>query len=136
MDDAAGLADVVPDPFQELLAAQIVAADALGGELPLNRPLGGDAGVVGAGQSECWNTAHPAPAYQGVFDGFFQGVAQVQFPGDVGRGHDDYIGLFALFDLGVEVAFGLPVLVDALFNVGGIICAGHLGGSHCRNRSP
>ena len=136
MDDATGLANVTPNSFQELLTAKVMAAGAFGGQLSLNCPLRRDTGVVGTGQPQGWHSAHPAPANQSVFNGLFQGMAQVQLPGDVGRGHDYHVGLLALYDLGVEIALVLPVLVDALFNVGCVVRTGHLSGSHSRNLSP
>ena len=89
--------------------------------------------MVGAGKPKGRDSGHSAPTGEGVLNGLFQGMTKVQLPGDVGRWHDDHVGLFAFFDGGVEIAFGLPVFVDALFNVGRVVSAGHLGGSHCRN---
>ena len=52
------------------------------------------------------------------------------------RRHYDYVGLLTLYDFGIEITIGLPVLIDALFNIGSVVCAGHLGGSHSLNNSP
>ena len=49
-DLAAGLGLPLPDPLDERLAAQVVPGHALLGELALDHVLGGDAGVVHAGQ--------------------------------------------------------------------------------------
>ena len=130
VDYAAELLHVVPHELDETLPAQLVAVPPLFGQAPLDRPLGGDAGVVGAGQPQGGYAGHPAPADQGVFQRLLKGVAQVQLTGHVGRRHDDYVGLLALAYAGVEVALGLPVLVDALFNVSGVISPGHLSGGH------
>ena len=130
MDYPAELLHVVPHELDETLPAQLVAVLPLLGQAPLDRPLGGDAGVVGAGQPEGGHAGHPAPANQSVFQRLLKGVTQVQLTGHVGRRHDDYVGLLALAYAGVEVTLGLPVLVDALFNVSGVISPGHLSGGH------
>ena len=51
-DPAAGLLLPLPDPLDERLAAEVVPGQALLGELALDDVLGGDAGVVHAGQPE------------------------------------------------------------------------------------
>ena len=52
LDGVAVLRLPLPDALFELLAAQVAAVDALFGELALHHHLGGDAGVVGAGQPQ------------------------------------------------------------------------------------
>ena len=128
MDDAAVLPDVLPDQFLELFPAQLAAVPALGGQPLLHGPLGGDAGVVGAWQPQGGVAGHAPPAHQGVLYGLFQGVAEVQLPGDVGRGHDDGEGLTAGLDLGGKVAPVQPVLVQPLLDGGGVVGPGHVGG--------
>ena len=51
-DLAAVLGLPLPDPLDERLAAQVVPGQALLGELALDHVLGGDAGVVHAGQPQ------------------------------------------------------------------------------------
>ena len=77
LDAAAVAGHPVPYPLDELLAAQVVAGQALLGELALDDDLGGDAGVVDAWEPEGGVAAHAAPACEGVFDGGALGVAQV-----------------------------------------------------------
>ena len=125
VDDAAGLFHVLPDAPDEGLAANVVAACALVQQLPLHHPLGGNPGVVGAGEPEGGDAGHAAVANQRVLQGLFQRVAQVQLAGDVGRRHDDDIGLLPGPWNGVEIVPVQPVLVNAPFNVGGVVCPGH-----------
>ena len=58
-DLAAGLLLPLPDALDERLAAEVVAGLALLGELALDDVLGGDAGVVHAGQPERLVALHP-----------------------------------------------------------------------------
>ncbi len=57
-DHGAGGAPPLPHPVDERLAAELLARQALGGQLALDDPLGGDAGVVGAAAA----TARCGPA--------------------------------------------------------------------------
>ena len=87
---------MLPDPLDESLAAQFVAAYAFFLELPLHHPLRCDAGVVGAGQPQRRRAGHAPVADERVFQRLLQRVPQVQLAGDVGRRHDDYVGLLAV----------------------------------------
>ena len=129
MDDAAGFFNVFPDAGDESVAADFVAAGAFVLELAFYDPLGSDAGVVGAGEPEGWDAGHAAVADEGVLQCFFEGVAEMEFAGHVGRGHNDGIGGAAGLGDGVEVAVILPFPVDAAFYGGGVISWRHLTGS-------
>ena len=59
------------------------------GQLALDHHLGGDAGVVGAGQPQRRLAAHALEADQHVLQGVVQRVADVQRAGDVRRRDDD-----------------------------------------------
>ena len=128
VDGVAVAGDPLPDALLELFAAQVVAVGSLLGQQALDDPLGSDAGVVFAGEPQGVVAAHTPPAGEGVLDGGGEGMAQVEFAGDVGRGHDDDEGLASCADLGGEVAGVLPVLVDALFYGGGFVGPGDFGG--------
>ena len=121
MNDAAVLSDVFPDQLFEVLPAQLVAVPSLSCQLLFHSPLGGDPGMVGAGEPQGRVPQHAVPAYQGVFNCFLQGVAKVQLAGDVGRRHDNGKGFLAGVGVGREVAFRKPILVQPLLNCSGVI---------------
>ncbi len=77
-DLAAGLGLPLPDALDERLAAEVVAGLALLGQLALDDVLGGDAGVVHAGQPQRLVALHAPAAGQGVDERVLEGVAQVQ----------------------------------------------------------
>ena len=82
----------LPHPLQVALATQRLAALALLGQDPVEHELGGDRGVVLARQPERRASGHPRVAGHGVLDRRPLGVAEVERPGDVGRGLDDHEG--------------------------------------------
>ena len=118
----------LPDTLLELLTAQVVAVGPLLGQQAFHHPLGGNAGVVLAGEPQGVVPQHAVPASQCVLDGGGEGVAQVQLSGDVGRRHDDDEGFAAFTNLRREVTGILPVLVYAPLHGGGIVGSGHFGG--------
>ena len=61
------------------------------------------------------------PADECVLGGSGKGVTQVKLASDVGRWHDDDKGLLAFLDAGLEVAVVHPGLVDAAFDLGGVV---------------
>ncbi len=87
----------LPDPLDELLAAEVVPVCALLGQLALDHVLGGDAGVVGAGHPERVVALHALPADEDVLERVVQRVAHVQDAGDVGRRDDDGVAAAARF---------------------------------------
>jgi len=121
----------LPDTLHELFAAQVLAGDALLAQFSLHHVLGGDAGVVGAGQIEGLVAPHAVVAGHHVLDGGRHGVAQVERAGDVGQRHGDapvraVLGDQAQFDasFGPKVTLFLPPLIDAFFVILGIINLG------------
>ena len=82
---ATGLFLPLPDLFQKLVAAQIVAVDALSGQLALDYHLGGDTGVVGARLPQGVAALHAAEANQRIHDGVVEAMTHVQAAGDVRR---------------------------------------------------
>ena len=114
-----------PDAFDEAVAADVVAGFALLLEHPpLNHRLGGDAGVVGAGQPEGLAALHAAPADEDVLKGVVQRVAQVKPVGHVRRRDDDSVRLARGVRARPEVAALLPRPVDAFLDGGGVVCLG------------
>ena len=114
----------VPHHVQELFPAQIVAGKALFSQLLFHFRLGGDAGVVGAGQPEGAAALHAAPADQNVLHGVVQGVAHVQLARDVGRRHDDAEGLAVPVHVAAEIAFVQPFLIPLVLHLFGLVSGG------------
>ena len=73
-----------------------MAVEPLLGQFPLHDVLGGDAGVVGAGQPQGGIALHPLAADRGVDERVLEGVAHVERAGDVGRRDHDAERLAAL----------------------------------------
>ncbi len=82
-----------PDFFHEFFAAEVVAGNLLGIQLSFNNDLGGDAGVVGAGDEYGVVARHAAVAHQPVHDGLVERVAHVERARHIGRRELDHIGL-------------------------------------------
>ena len=55
---------------------------------------------------------------------FIHGMAHVQLAGNVGRGHHDGKGLFAAVNLGMEIPFVAPFLIDTVLGALGIVLFG------------
>ena len=113
-DVATGLGFPFPDFFQELLAAQVVAALALGFELALYQHLRSDASVVGAWLPQGVAPLHAAKANQGVHDRVVEAMAHVQAASDVRWRDHDGVGIARA--LRGEVVLGLPGVVPGSFN--------------------
>ena len=124
-DGLAALRRPLPHPLQEFLSAQLVAVSAFFGQLPLHHHLGGDAGMVDAGQPEGRLALHAVPADHNVFQGSGQGMAEVQLAGDIGRRHDDDEGLLLRVYFGREIALLHPELVPLLLDLARLIGLGH-----------
>ncbi len=117
-----------PAPLDELLPAQVVAGQPFLAQLPLHHVLGGDTGVVSAGQVERLLAPHTIVARHPILDGHRHRVAQVQDAGHVGRRHRDTPRGAVRFDqaqldlfLGPEVALRLPPLIKAFLVFLGIV---------------
>ena len=120
-DAATVLIHELPDPLEELLAAEIVPGQSLFGQLLLDNPLAGDAGVIRAGNPERGIAEHAVPADHDVFDGDEQGMADVELAGNIRRRHDDH-ERFAVWSLArLEIAGIIPAIVDAGFDQAGIV---------------
>ena len=111
-----------PDALQELLAAQVIAGHALlGAQFLLHLDLGGNAGVVRAGEPQGIVALHALEAGQDVLQRTVQCVAHVELAGDIGGRHDDGKRLLIGVGLRLEAAAVHPHLVDAGFHVPRII---------------
>ncbi len=122
-DGAARLFFPLPDFLHELVSPQFVTVRTLCFQLALDHHLGRDAGVIGAHLPQGVIAGHAMVANQRIHDGFLEAVAHMQAAGNVRRRNHDAIGLLAA--LGGKIAFGLPLLVPAGFNVGGLECLFH-----------
>ena len=115
-----------PDALDEGFAAEVFAGGAFGGELALDHHLGGDAGVVGAGDPEGGVAEHAVPAGEDVHLGLVEHVAHVQAAGDVGRREEDgELSGSVLRTFGgwnVKQTLLDPVLGPAFFYDGRIVC--------------
>ena len=127
-DAATVLGLPLPDPLHERLAAEVVAGQAVLGELALDDVLGRDARVVHARQPERAVALHPAAADDGVAQRVVERVADVQRAGYVRRREDDgeARGVLVLLGFGREVARLLPVLVTASLHLGWRVLAREL----------
>ena len=108
----------LPHTLEELLPAQVIAGQALlGAQLLLHLDLGGDTGVVHAGQPQRGVALHPLETGQDILKGAVQGVAHMELAGDVGRGHDDGKGRLLGIRVAVEAVSIHPHLVDAALHL-------------------
>ena len=94
------------------------------GELALDDVLGGDAGVVHAGQPQRLEALHPLAPDQRVLHGVVEGVADVQRAGDVRRRDDDGERRLVARRVGREVAGGYPLLVPPLLYLARLVLGG------------
>ena len=114
-----------PDALEELLAAEIVPGLAfIDAELFFDLDLRGDARVVCSGEPERAVALHALVAGQDVLQRRVQRVPHVQLPRDVGRRHDDRVGLFVGVGSRLEAVVFHPHLVDRAFDLLRLI---HLG---------
>src|SRR5207248_1630007 len=108
-----------PDALDEGFAAEFLARCAFRGELTLDHHLGGDAGVIGAGDPEGEIAEHAVPAGEDVHLGLVEHVAHVEAAGDVGRGEQDGelsgILLRTLGSWDVEETLPDPIVGPAFF---------------------
>ena len=116
-----------PDALHQPVAAEVVAGQALLLEqLLLHLHLGGDPGVIGAGEHERLVPLHALAADDIVVDRVLHGMAHVQLAGDVGRRDGDAVrGPFRVRP-GPEPARRLPAFVPAPLAALGVVPLGKL----------
>ncbi len=146
-DGAAVVAFPLPDALNESVAAKLLAGVAFLHQLALDHHLGGDAGVIGAGQPEGAAARHAPPAGEDVHLRLVEHVAHVQAAGDVGRRQQDGEGLAwrrggrirrcirGGRGLGEEV-LAHPVFGPVIFNGGGVVGFGQVVGHGGLSTSP
>jgi len=119
----------LPDPFDERLAAQVMAAQALPGQFALHHVLGGDPGVVHARQPQRVVALHAAAPDQRVYQRVVERVADVQGTGDVRRRDNDAVRGRGGAGVRGEVPGLLPVFVARPFHLRGRVLRGQLDGT-------
>ena len=96
-----------PHAFDEGFAAQIVAALAFLGQGAFHHVLGGDAGMVGAGEPAHFKTFHAGTAAEDILQSVVEHVSQSQDTGHVRRRNDHGICV-ALSGFIMEAPVALP----------------------------
>ena len=134
---SAVVAPPLPHALDEGLAAHLLPRGALADHLPLHQHLGGDAGVIGAGNPQNPLAAHAAPAGQDVALRVLEHVAHVQVAGHVGRRQQNGKGGLAVQALVLvcgrgrrlgEELFAHPVFGPVIFNGGRVVGFGQVVG--------
>ena len=121
-DDApAVLAAPFPGALQKAVTSDLLLGDTFLAHGFHDLGLGGDGGVIGAGQPQGLVALHAAPADQRVLKSIIQRVPHMQLAGDIGGRNDDGVGFLFAFGIGVEVVFIQPELVGAVFDLLGVI---------------
>ncbi len=113
-----------PYPFQELFPPQIIFAKSLGRKGFLHPCLGGNTGMVGAGQPQAVIALHSPPAGQYILQGIVQSVAQMERTGNIGRRHNYGKRFFTAVVPGGKIIILFPVFIPFSFNTAGIINTG------------
>ena len=115
-DLAAVLAEPLPYPLFEGLAAEVLTGLPFRGEVLLDRVLRRDAGVVEPGLEEHVEALHAPHPDQRVGEGQLQRMPHVQVSGDVGRRVRDREARPPRIRIRVVEPLGLPCLLPAAFH--------------------
>ena len=109
-------------------AREIGSAFAFFGEDTLfDHGLGGDAGMIRAGQPHRVVAEHAMPTREDVLQRVVQRMAQMQGGGDVGWGDDDRVGIARRRGFGVEEFLLVPHAKRFEFDARGFVRFGELG---------
>ena len=115
-----------PGALQKALAPQLLFGEPLFLELIDDLDFRRDGGMVGAGEPEDGIPLHALEARDDVLHGLVHGVAHVQLSRHVGGRHHQREGNFPFVYLGAEAAVFLPIRVDAILKLFGIVRRLHL----------
>jgi hypothetical protein len=119
-DDAAVFLLPGPDAFKEFVASDIMARFAFFlPELFLDLHLGGDAGVIGAGEPEDLLAIHTRFAAENILNGVVENVTHVKHAGDIRWRNDNGIRRTLVADtrgIGDETFSVQPELVPFVFH--------------------
>ena len=114
----------LPDAFDELFAAKVVAGLAFLGEGAFHHVLGGDARVVGAGEPQHLFALLAGVAAEHVDEGMVQGVADVQRARNVRRRNDNGERFARTVGIGGEGLVLFPVFAPVVFHGVGLVALG------------
>ena len=120
-DRAARFLFPLPDPLDEIYAAEPLLVDLRLRELVCDDDLRGDAGMIGTGLPQHVATPHSLIADQHVLQRKGQRVTHMQAPGHVRGRHHDRIGQLAAVGVGRKSAGALPQRIAARLYGGGVI---------------
>ncbi|OIQ78568.1 hypothetical protein GALL_397290 [mine drainage metagenome] len=111
---ATGIFLPLPHFFQEFLAAEVMARNALCVQLALDNDLRSNTGMVGARLPQGIGAAHAVVARQGIHDGLVEAMAHMQRASHVGwRQQDAEVVSFGRVEIGSKIALVLPEGVPA-----------------------
>ncbi len=112
MDDGAAAKLLpFPNPLQKGVAPQLLFGLALGQQLLFDDILGGDARMVGPRLPEGLVAVHPLVTDHDVLQRECQRMADMEAPGDIGRGHHDTKALTLFLNLSVSVDFEIAAIL-------------------------
>jgi len=116
-----------PGPTQEFLAADGLAAGAFFGEHTFHHELGGNAGVIRAGEPEGCFAPHTLIADHHVFQADEHGMALVQLAGHVRRRDADHerLSIRVASCFRFEPAVLLPPVIEPRLLIAEVKCPGH-----------
>ena len=115
-DDVARLFFPLPHFFRERFATEVMAIDALCGELAFDHNLRGNPRVIRARNPRSVFAAHTGVAHARIYHGLVERVSHVQRTGDVRRWQKNAVGLFVRVHRGFAVAALLPHRSPVRFN--------------------
>ena len=130
VNDAAGFRHVFPNPPDESLPPDFVAAAGLVQKLPLHHPLRRNPRVIRPRQPQGRRPGHPPVADQRILQRLFQSVAQMQLPGNIRRRHNDGIRRPPLLGHRPKIPAIQPAAVNPPLHGARIISSRHQAGSH------
>ena len=125
-DRGAGRFLPLPDALHKRLATEVVARDAIGGELALNDHLRGDARMIGTRLPEDVAALHATPTDQQVLHRAVERVAHVQRPRHVRRRQLDAVRLTRGVWVRREELGLLPIGEDPALDLGGLVAGAFL----------
>ncbi len=94
---------------------------------PFDNGLRGDARVIGPRKPKDFATEKASTAGEDILDGVIENVAKGEDAGDVGRRNDDGIARFLGIGVSPVVVTFVPLVVKAIFHLGGFVGWGEFG---------
>ncbi len=106
-----------PDQFHHGFAADLVAVFAFLGQFFFHHVLGGDSGMVNAGQPQGGLAEHAVEAHHHILQGVVEHVSHMQDAGHIGWRDKHGEGRFGGIARGLEIAALFPELIPFLFDL-------------------